>query len=275
MIPAKKIFDFYINSSIHVALAVTAFTGITLLNFEISPDAGLLLFIFFGTVTGYNFVKYAGIAKFHQLDDLSKNLRVIFSFSMLCLAGMIYYALQQPVSVIIAAGLMGVITLLYALPVYREQNIRSFTGVKIFVIAFVWAGVTVILPVTGATGINWHTDVFLEFIQRVLFVIVLTLPFEIRDLRFDSVQLGTIPQLIGIRKTRIAGIVILLAVVLTEFFKEHSGAGEMAVLVFAAILTAVLVQKSVLRQNRYYASFWVEGVPVVWWVLLFLIKSIV
>ncbi|MEX2363052.1 MAG: hypothetical protein WD597_05490, partial [Balneolaceae bacterium] len=109
LIPVRKIFDFYINSSIHVALSVTAFTGITLLNFEIRPDNGLLLFIFFGTVTGYNFVKYAGIAKLHQLN-LSKNLRAIFGFSILCFTGMIYYALQQPVSVIIAAGLMGILT---------------------------------------------------------------------------------------------------------------------------------------------------------------------
>ena len=39
---------------------------ITLLKFEQIFDEWILFFIFFATITGYNFVKYFGIAKFHH-----------------------------------------------------------------------------------------------------------------------------------------------------------------------------------------------------------------
>ena len=60
----KQFLDFYINSSIHVALAVCGLTWITLLNFNLSQIEILLYFIFFATVTGYNFVKYFGLQNF-------------------------------------------------------------------------------------------------------------------------------------------------------------------------------------------------------------------
>jgi hypothetical protein len=48
----RQLFDFYINSSIHVALAVVSLSWLTLLEFEIPFDECILLFIFFASVTG-------------------------------------------------------------------------------------------------------------------------------------------------------------------------------------------------------------------------------
>lgn len=74
----RQVFRFYINSSIHVALAVCAFTASTyeILNL---PFAENLLFFVFGTITGYNFVKYAGIAQLHH-RSLTSTLQIIQIF---------------------------------------------------------------------------------------------------------------------------------------------------------------------------------------------------
>ena len=61
----KQVLDFYINSSIHVSLAVLSLSWITLIEFDISYDINVLFFIFYASITGYNFVKYFGIAKHH------------------------------------------------------------------------------------------------------------------------------------------------------------------------------------------------------------------
>ena len=53
----KRLFDFYINSSIHVALAVSSLVYITILEFHLKLDIEIILFVFFATITGYNFVK--------------------------------------------------------------------------------------------------------------------------------------------------------------------------------------------------------------------------
>jgi len=52
----KLLFDFYINSSIHVALAVLSLSWITLLEFDIPYDKEVLFFIFFASITGQNFI---------------------------------------------------------------------------------------------------------------------------------------------------------------------------------------------------------------------------
>lgn len=274
MVSAKKIFDFYLNSSIHVALAVTSFAGITMLIHDLNMDHNLLFFIFFGTITGYNFVKYSGVAKFQHFN-LSVNLKIIQVFSLLCFLVLIYYALKQPVYVILATVFLGLLTLLYSLPVFsNSKNLRSFTGVKIFVIAFVWAGVTVILPALEP-GLITDEDIYVEFVQRTMFVIVLTIPFDIRDIHFDSDQLGTIPQIFGVKKARTFGISLLIAVLMSEFFKQVTGISEIMVLVLIILLTAFLIQKSVIRQRRYFASFWVESVPVLWLIFLVLTEIFV
>ncbi|MEX2403396.1 MAG: hypothetical protein WD625_04635, partial [Balneolales bacterium] len=153
-----------------------------------------------------------------------------------------------------------------------RYKLRSITGAKIFVIALVWTGVTVWLPALDAQ-LSFSADVGIISLQRFLFVMVLILPFDIRDIRFDTEQLGTVPQLVGVEKTRSIGLVLLGIVVLLELFQPSASGPEIAVMAAMAIFTAWLVQKSVIRQNRYYASFWVEGVPVLWWAILVIVTG--
>jgi hypothetical protein len=62
MIGFKKYLIFYIKSSIHVALSVYALVRMTHFMFHIS-DQSMANFAFFGTIVGYNFVKYDALAR--------------------------------------------------------------------------------------------------------------------------------------------------------------------------------------------------------------------
>lgn len=271
MVPqfAKSIFDFYLKSSVHVALAVTAFTAITMFNLRLAVDTNLLFFVFFSTITGYNITKYSGShGSGENPQPLSKSILI---FSLICLLPLSYFVLTQPLSVIILSGLMGLITVSYSWPVlWKRSNLRDITSLKIFVIAFVWATVTVVLPL-----VSKHTfldrNVFIEYGQRFVFVLVLTLPFDIRDVRFDTFQLGTIPQIIGIKRSRVLGVFLLSLVVLLEFLKTPFLFDQALILAGISILTAFLLMQSVVKQTQYYASFWVESIPIIWCGLLILL----
>ncbi|WP_245984194.1 UbiA prenyltransferase family protein [Gillisia mitskevichiae] len=269
----KSILNFYINSSIHVALTVVSLAIITMQNFEISIDINVILFIFLGTITGYNIVKYAGIAGLHHLS-LTKNLRLIQVFSFLIFLILLYILFQLTWNVVIFSAVMGLCTLLYILPFFGGgRNLRALAGVKIYVIAFVWSGVTVLLPLIGKTELlQW--DVLLEFIQRFLFVLVLTLPFEIRDLKFDMANLKTVAQIFGVTKTKILGILCLFAVILLEFLKMNSNFESVISLICICVLLSILLINSRIRQTKYYSSFWVEGIPVLWCCLLLVMQFI-
>lgn len=59
----KRLLDFYIDSSIHVALSVFALVQISFLRLGLAQDHAVAGFGFFGTIVGYNFVKYDAIAR--------------------------------------------------------------------------------------------------------------------------------------------------------------------------------------------------------------------
>ncbi|TRO65722.1 hypothetical protein [Christiangramia sabulilitoris] len=259
----RNALDLYINSSLHVSLAVVAFTLITFLEHDLSFDLDLIFFIFFASITGYNFVKYAGIAKLHHLS-LAKNLRLIQIFSMLCFFAMLYFCFKLKIEVIIATGILGLFTLLYSLPVFgQEKNLRSLPGIKIFIIALVWAGSTVFLPLINVEKFL-GIDLIVDFIQRLILVIVLTLPFEIRDLNYDDESLGTIPQRIGVSQTKVFGSILLLLIFSSELFQKNFSSVEFSALFVVLIISGLLLWNSDRDQGKYFASFWVEALPILY-----------
>ncbi len=265
----KNAFELYINSSIHVSLAVVAFTLITIFEYDLLIDLDLLLFIFFATITGYNFVKYAGIAKLYHLS-LARNLRYIQVFALVCFLILIYFTFQLKISVLIATAILGAFTIFYAIPVFGEgKNLRSLPGLKIFIIGFVWAGSTVLLPLINAEK-YLGIDLIVDFIQRLMLVILLTLPFEIRDLNFDNERLGTIPQKLGVYRTKIFGLILILLIFSAELLQNSFRSTEFFALVLMLLVSGIFLWKSGKDQGKYYSSFWVESLPI-WYLVGYLI----
>src|SRR5690554_894722 len=218
----KLIFDFYINSSTHVALAVVALTGITVLEFKLTVPKALWLFLLSGAITGYNFVKYAKIAGLHH-RRLAFSLKTIQIFSGFSFMLFLFCSFNLPLKVLLITAFLGIPTVLYAVPFVHKRNLRSLSGIKIFVVALTWAGITVIVPIVAGNG-NISADLLVTFLQRVLIVVVLMLPFEIRDVPFDSLNLKTLPQQIGILGTKFLGGGILIFCLAMEFLKHATDA---------------------------------------------------
>ncbi|WP_028893058.1 membrane protein [Tenacibaculum sp. 47A_GOM-205m] len=266
----KTVIDFYINASIHVALAVYALLRITEIYFEIPHNELLDWFVFFATITGYNFVKYAGVAKLHH-RSLTKNLQVIQVFSLICFLLMCYFAWLLPLKILLFFVPFGLLTFLYAVPFLSgfQKNLRSIGYLKIIVVAAVWVGTTVLLPVYAAES-SFTTEVCLSIIQRFLLIIILLLPFDIRDVQYDAISLQTIPKKIGVENTKKFGYVLLLLCLVLEFMISPNSHFRTAFLsVFFLIL--FLLMRAQTNQSKYYSSFWVEAVPVLWLLLLFLL----
>lgn len=267
----KRIIDFYINSSIHVALAVCGLVWVTLLNFNVGADLDFVFFIFFATITGYNFVKYFGLAKFHH-RILASWLKAIQIFSLLCFVGLAYYTFKLKTETIFYFLGLGLITFLYAIPFLPKKifveagNLRAIGGLKIYVIAFVWTCVTVLIPLLNENYVL-DSDMVIEFVQRFLYVVIATLPFEIRDMKYDSLKLATIPQKIGIYKTKVIGVLLIVLVFLLEFFKDEFYVNKTIILSVICVLLLLFLLFSTKNQKHYYSSFWVEGIPILWAIL--------
>ncbi len=267
MIFLRKLLNFYINASIHVALSVFAFVRITELYFEIENNSAFNYFMFFSTITAYNFVKYFGIAKFHH-RSLTKDLKVIQVFSLLCFLLMCFFAYLLPIETLILFIPFGFLTVLYAVPFLSglQKNLRTISYLKIIIVALVWAGTTVLLPLLNADKVI-DENVVLYVIQRFLIVAVLILPFDIRDIQYDAISLQTIPKKIGIKNTKKLGFVLLVFALVIEFLISTQTISKNIFLGFS-LVTLLFLMRAEKNQSKYYSSFWVESLPIFWWVIL-------
>jgi hypothetical protein len=269
----KLIFDFYIKSSIHVALSVYALVRMTQYMFHISHDEAMVYFAFFGTIVGYNFVKYDALARAKKLQMRNELKAIAFlSFLSLIAVGICFFQLQMNTQ-IVAVAFLG-LTLLYTLPFFpNRKNARNWAGVKIYMVALSWVGVTLVLPILNAE-IAISSDFYLKCIQRFILVFVLVLIFEIIDLKYDDPHLKTVPQQIGVKRTKYLGYVLLLIFCGLEIFNV-SGNDNLSIHFFSlslqsiiAFIIAIFIFFANEKRPKYYTSFWVESIPIVLWILL-------
>ncbi len=160
------------------------------------------------------------------------------------------------------------LTFLYTIPFFSTQtNMRNWSGIKMYIVAFCWAGVTTLLPMINF-GIELYQDIFIKFSQRFLLVIVLILIFEIIDLKDDSPNLLTVPQKIGVQRTKWLGLFLLIPFYFLEFYKTKVDNIQLLVNVILVVVTTGFLFFANENRNRYYTTFWVESIPIFWLVLI-------
>ncbi|GGD87140.1 hypothetical protein [Planktosalinus lacus] len=262
----RILFNFYIQSSIHVALAIVSLTLLSGTYLNIRPDFYLMGFVFTAAITGYNFVKYAGIAKWYH-RRLTNSLKTIQLFSLFAFFAMVFFFWHLPVSIQFIAVISGLLTLLYAVPLKRKwKNFRSIPGMKLVLIALVLVLTTVLMPAFyGETDIE--STILLLCLLRFFWVIVLILPFEIRDMRVDAISLVTIPQQLGVFKTKLFGSVLLGSLALAEIYFHTLFNNSLWVVFVILFATSLTLWYSSEKRSFYFTAFWVEAIPIAWLIL--------
>jgi len=278
-----KFLDFLVVSNIYVALGVLALTWISQELNDIE-NTNLLFFVFASTIFAYNFVRLFRVHPMLLEGESIRHhsiFRLRYLLWIICIASGIwafYLFLKFDNLVSSLIYFMAALSIAYAIPIYKKKGnwirLRDVPGIKIFLIAFVWTLVTVSFPVLEQ-GAPFR---FLEHIERFLFVFAITIPFDIRDMRFDDFSLSTIPQILGIRKSRWIGIGALLFAELILayrfFFEDAMGIWQALAIYLTYELAALLVYKSHPQLPERYVTLGVEGVSILMGLLFFLSQLI-
>lgn len=266
----KNSFNFYLDASVHVALSVVCLMGATSMLLNIPMNFFLIGFTFFGTVVCYNFIKYGVEAKKYLIvsNVYHKTIQV---FSFLCFVGALYFWFGLDKRIWIAILALVLISMLYAIPLLpKAKNLRSLGGFKIVTVALVWTGFTVLLPILEAQlPFNW--DFWVTALQRFILVLLLLLPFEIRDLQWDDKDLKTLPQVLGIQKTKKLGVLLTLLFFILTFLKDDVSQIEYTMRLIPCVVLVLLFLSKSNFQAKYLASFWVEGIPIFWYGLFLVV----
>jgi len=273
----KKIINFYILSNLHVALAGLCLTKITLFKFEINEPL-TPVFVGLSIIVSYNFIRFYEL-KTNKLSSLKDwfltRLKTLSVLSFISGIGLLYILFFSDFNITALKLLFPflLMTLFYVIPLFKIGNIeisfRNFPGLKIFSIGVAWAGVTVLFPLYEA-GIEFTLNIYLEFIQRILILIVIIIPFDIRDVKSDSKRLKTLPQVLGVYGSKCLGLVLLLLFVILTLLGQKQLNNEVFVKVVISIVTGLFLWFSSPKKTRFYTSFWVEAIPIFWLILIVL-----
>ena len=251
----RKVFDFYIKSSIHVAFAVYCLLEITVFSNRLNAIDYFSICVFFGTVLGYNFLKY--FAVFRRGNFRSNTYFAILGVSFLAGIGFLisFYFLNYSIQKLILIS--GFLVLIYPF-------LRKYGWLKLFLVSFVVTFITVYIPFQT---VKWlPIEFYLSLIQRFFLLTSLLIPFEIMDSKIDDKSLNTLPQLMGVDSSKLFGILLVIPFIVLEFLKLHPSYLVLPI----GVITVTLINFTELDRNKYYTSFWVESVPVFWWFWLFL-----
>lgn len=265
----KRWLQFYLNASCHVAFAVVSLTIITFVEFSIAFNTAVLGFVFFSTIAAYNFVKYIGIDKAHFTNRTS-NLHLIILLTIVSCLLSFYWMTFLKLEALAVILISGLITWFYAFPKSPFRlfsinlvNLRMIPGIKVYLVALVWTLITILLPLVQA-GEELNAKSVLALLQRWLLVVVLMLPFEIRDLQFDALKLQTIPQQLGVTITKLLGFVMIIAIALLEYFKFREPSVYTLSLLLFLMTAAVVVFYSKRESSFIFTALWVESLPLFW-----------
>jgi hypothetical protein len=279
----QTLLDFYIRSSFHVAFCFVAlFLAFHFWNFVKLNDAMLLL-IFCGVVIGYNIIKYAALLLERKEFRFKTAIISITAIASVIAA---YLIITDSLWTAGMVSLASAFSVFYAFPLIRHHNLRQVPIFKLVLVAISWIIIICLLPLKSVyadfeyshdsmaspitDSVKWLYAI--DIVQLFLLIIALCIPFEIRDLQYDAPQLKTLPQLIGIHRTKLLGVALCVVYLVMEIVQFGFATNIMAVSTYLIVpLIALCILFSDVFKSDYYASFFVEAIPVLWLgMLLFL-----
>jgi hypothetical protein len=249
----KRLFDFYINSSIHVAIAVTCLVYITDFSNDLCKHIVYPITVFFATIIAYNFLKYYRV--FFKSKGHYKKYYAILIVTLISSVGFLFTFLMLKSALQIPIVITGLLVLIYPF-------LRKYGWLKIFLVSFVVTIISVYIPFILVKPIL--LDFYISLTQRFFILISLLIPFEILDSKTDAISLQTLPQKFGIKSAKLFGILLVIPFMLFEFLKVNYS----FVVLPIGMITVLFIYFSSLERNKYYTSFWVESIPIFWLLLL-------
>ena len=188
---------------------------------------------------------------------------IAYSFIALII---ISHILFLDIYTIIFVAHLGLISTLYNVPNREESRsiipFRSIPFLKVFLISYVWASISSILPAIDTR--EFSQEYVWIFTSHFLFILAITLPFDIRDLKTDlKNNIITVPNVIGITGTKIFALSTLFLSNLIIIYQKQ-GLALLAVFIIAGFL---IIKSSPKRKDHYYTIF-IDGTIILYFVIV-------
>lgn len=267
----SRILDFILYSNIWIGASAAALYLYTKYLFtEIIFFDLVGLFVFLTCIWLYSLHRYIGLGKvnsedlenrFYKIRLLQKPI-IYLAITAFVVSILLVFSLSW--KQVLVLSVPGILSLLYVLPVLKyNQRLRDINYIKIFVIALVWAGLTVLLPLVACQDCMSYNFQSLIFVERFVFIFAITLPFDIRDLEVDKRnKVKTISALIGKQGTWLLSFLLLSISSFIFYFlfrQEQIGTSILLIHLTTNILTLICIWIAFWQQHDWYYTGLLDG----------------
>jgi len=183
---------FILSHSLFVSLCAVALCLQTYILLDLKVSILVLIAVFLATLSGYNYYwlacKYFSKQQVGIVFFIREERSHFFLFICSSLA-LIYFLIIIPaIFLVIITGTF--FTFLYSIPVIQLKMLKHIGKagfLKTFLLAFVWAFVTVFAPFSLTKDASIDA-VLLLFVTRFLFILMLCIIFDMRDVAVDKIK---------------------------------------------------------------------------------------
>ena len=262
----KSIIRFLVYSNIWVAFCAFGLTVSTEVLFG-TTNSKVSQFVFFATIFTYNFQRVVRLKKeqkYASKDWLNQHRLAVYLLILVGGAISLYRFIDFRSSTQIAIIFSGVLSVLYPF------GLRRIPFLKIFIISLVWAISTLLLLVLE-NNIPISQNIVLHLIGRFLFVFAITIPFDIRDLKYDAQNLRTIPLFFGILKSQFITVFALFicgVIAIFQYFENTLIFPNLLALILLYFVASIFIAKSDESKGEMYFSFWGESLSILSYLFL-------
>jgi len=278
--------DFLLFSNLFISLGAAAQGLVTYHLIGYPINWFVIGCLFFSTIVSYNFSILIQKPKNPQLSEY-RRVRWIFNhykmnvgITLFAIVALIPCFFELHLRAQILLTVLGIISIGYSAPLFSigkaKHGLRNIPGLKLFLIALVWALSSVWFPyveLNNTHQININSwELFLLIFKRLLFVTAIAIPFDIRDMLQDSkYKLKTIATVYGEKKAYLfCQILLFTYLFLSVLFPTDGFNLDFYILTFTLFLIAWLIFKSKWKKNEYYYFLYLDGTLVLQYALLLL-----
>ena len=265
----SKLTNFYIYSSIHIAIGAALSVILCYAALSHIPNSDYPLFVFSATLFLYNIHRIVGIKKVEQFEKegrfaVIKKFRIhLILYALIGGLASAYFYASLPFNVKLLLILAGGISMLYVLPLFNNnRRLRDFDLIKIYLIVFNWTLIIGIIPYIEVMK-SFDANGLLYAAEKAFFIFAITIPFDIRDIKVDSFNgVQTIPRKIGLKRSyNLSYILIFIAILMVTCLSFQGTYNKMIGigLTIGYLITFALIRLSKGKQHDYYFSGLLDG----------------
>lgn len=203
-----------------------------------------------------------------RVDWMNNNtflVNLILATSLISASCFGYFIILKVWPIFLISGILSFFYV-WQIPGLNGKNLRDLPGIKIYIIAVVWVLITVLLPYLVNPNLDLKSTGLL-FFSEVLFMISITIPFDIRDINLDEASKKTIPQLIGVKKSIYISIALLL---ISQCLMQYILPSFNLSVVLITLITGVLLYFTTIKRIELYFSGLIDGLLILQPLLLWL-----